>query len=179
MRNRYASALICILAGILYIAVPHVFLPVCEYAETAVEGHAVAPAGHTHGAHASFSEHGAEAAPSGHQAENAKHAEQSHMVCFWTAQAEAGMGVFIIFGGLLLALSNPTERRFGITLMLAASAVLGASIPTLLVGVCLPEATPCRAGTLPALLLLSGFVFLFSLLNSLYLAKHPQAAVHA
>jgi hypothetical protein len=150
MRNKYISAFLCLGMGILYIAVPHTLLPVCEYAETAMGGHA------------------AIASPMGHST-------QSHMACFWTARAELGLGMLIIFGGLLPALSNSIEQRLGITLMFAASSVLGAAIPAVLIGVCPGETMPCRAGTLPALLILSGLFFLFSLLNVLFLNKRRKA----
>jgi hypothetical protein len=92
------------------------------------------------------------------------------MVCFWTARAEEGLGLLVIFGGLLL-FSRSAERRMGISLMLAGAAVFGAAIPCALLGMCRGETMPCRAGTLPALLLLSGFLFFFALLNSIFLLK--------
>jgi hypothetical protein len=170
MSNRYLAALIVIIAGLLYIAIPHSLLPVCEYAPRTAQEHAVAPAEHT-GAHGSMPEHGHPAAAPAGQEPPAEQEGTSHMVCFWTAKAELGLGALVVFGGLLLALGESVERRLGVTLMLAACAVFGAAIPAALIGVCPAKAMPCRAGTLPALLLLSGFLLLFALLNCRHLLK--------
>jgi hypothetical protein len=150
--HKYIQVLLCLAAGLLYIAVPHVLLPVCEYA-------ALAPAGHMPGALMPLPEHSA----------------ATHMVCYWTARAEAGLGGLLIFGALLLLLSSSRERRSGILLTLAGGALLGAAIPSLLIGVCRQESMPCRAGTLPALLLLSGFFFLLALLGGLYAGRRRKA----
>jgi hypothetical protein len=166
-RNKYLSVLVCLVTGLLYISIPHVLLPVCEYAAPASGEHSSAPDGGERGAHGTHGAHMAMPSTSGHSG-------QEHAVCFWTARAEAGLGGLIVFGAFLLLLSNSLERRSGISLMLAGSTVLGALIPTVLIGVCQQETMPCRIGTLPALLLLSGFFFLFFLLNSFYLVKRRK-----
>ncbi|MDR3175494.1 MAG: DUF4418 family protein [Desulfovibrio sp.] len=170
-------ALLYALIGLLYIAVPHGLLPVCEYADASAAHHHAAPVHGelTHGAHTPPTEqHGVGTSTSGHQEDAARHAEADHAVCFWTAKAEAGLGGLIVFASLLLFFSASPERRSGITLVLAGIAALGALIPFELIGVCLQESMPCRAGTLPALLLLSGFFFLFALLHSFYLIRYRK-----
>jgi hypothetical protein len=97
------------------------------------------------------------------------------MVCFWTARAEMGIGLLTVFGALLL-LTGSDERRLGITLMLAGTAVVGALIPYALIGVCERETMPCRAGTLPGLLLLSGLFLGCTLLQARSLAASRRAA---
>jgi hypothetical protein len=161
MRERYIQVLVCIAAGLLYIAVPHVLFPVCEYAVLAA-GEQAPTMGHMGGAMSLPESSGPE------------HSGPAHMVCYWTARAEAGLGGLLLFSALLLSLSASRERRSGIMLTLAGSAVLGAAIPSLLIGVCRQENMPCRAGTLPALLLLSGFFFLFALLNGLYSGRRRK-----
>jgi hypothetical protein len=151
------SALICVLAGILYIAVPYRIFPVCGYAGIA------SPAEKELAASAPAAGHGQIALSPRHP--GAEFSGRTRMVCFWTARAETGPGILMIFGGLLLLFARSRERRLGVTLMLAGTAVFGAAIPYGLIGVCGGEAMPCRAGTLPALLLLSGFFLLFALLN--------------
>jgi hypothetical protein len=170
--NKYIFALLVIVSGILYIAVPNTILPVCEYADIATPGHAapVSDAGHGHAAPDIHTGHGHADAPPVHQVDSAKASAPAHMLCFWTARAEFGLGLLVIFGGLLLALSKTTERRLGVTLMLAGTAVFGAAIPYALIGVCLAESASCRAGTLPALLILSALLLLFSLINCRYLS---------
>ncbi len=100
------------------------------------------------------------------------------MKCFWTARAELGLGALIIFGGLLSCFSS-AERRIGLSLMVAATALLGAALPLFVIGVCPGPAMPCRAGTLPALLLLSGALFLFSIFNCYRLHKSKKSTSHA
>jgi hypothetical protein len=156
MRERYIQVLVCIAAGLLYIAVPHVLLPVCDYAGPAA-GEQAPPMGYMSGA-----------------MPLPGHSGPAHMVCYWTARAEAGLGGVFLFSALLLLLSASRERRSGIMLTLAGSAVLGGAIPSLLIGVCRQETMPCRAGTLPALLLLSGFFFLFALLGGLYSGRRRK-----
>lgn len=96
------------------------------------------------------------------------------MKCFWSARAELGLGAAVIFGGLLLLLLGNTATRLGISLMLLAVTILTAATPTVLIGACRLDHMPCRAGALPALILLSGLLAIFLLLNILYLAKSNQ-----
>ncbi|MDR1489132.1 MAG: DUF4418 family protein [Desulfovibrio sp.] len=170
-------ALLYAVVGLLYIAVPHVLLPVCEYADASAAHHHAASVlgGQAHNTHTPPPDHhGSGSAAPNHQEDPAVHSEPGHVVCFWTAKAEAGLGGLVIFGSLLLLFAGSPERRSGITLLLAGSAVLGALIPSVLIGVCQQESMPCRAGTLPALLLLSGVFFLFALLHSFYLIKYRR-----
>jgi hypothetical protein len=172
MHNRLISALICLLSGILFIAVPHKIFPVCAYS--------VAPA-----ALSAHAEHGPDlsAAPGGGRELSSIppggiSPARAPMVCFWTARAEGGLGLLVIFAGLLLLFFRSPEGRLGIMLMLAGTAVFGAAIPCAILGVCARESMPCRAGTLPALVLLSGFFCLFSLLNAFWLLKNRKARGH-
>ncbi|MDR2604271.1 MAG: DUF4418 family protein [Desulfovibrio sp.] len=173
-----AASLLYIAAGLLYIAVPHVLLPVCGYAGGSVaHQHAASAHGErAHGGHTppAAEQHGGESSVSGHQEYATGDSEAEHAVCFWTAKAEAGLGGLVIFASLLLFFAGSPEQRSGITLMLAGVAVLGALIPSELIGVCRQESMPCRAGTLPALLLLSGFFFLFALSHSVYLIRRRK-----
>ena len=92
------------------------------------------------------------------------------MKCFWTARAEIGVGAMVVAGGLLYLFSADFQRRLGLVMMIGLSALLGAAIPTALIGVCANEAMLCRAGTLPAWLIVSGLLLLISILKARGLA---------
>lgn len=96
------------------------------------------------------------------------------MKCFWTARVELGLGIVIIFGGILLLLFRHLYARMGVCLMLLAVAVLALTVPVGLVGVCPMPNMPCRMGTLPGLVVLSILLILFLLGNLFYLYKKSQ-----
>jgi Domain of unknown function (DUF4418) len=78
----------------------------------------------------------------------------THMKCWYTAEAETGVGALIILTGVaLLALPGRVSRKTAgiIGGILGLIVIL---VPTVLVGVCSTPDAPCRIGTLPALILL-------------------------
>lgn len=95
----------------------------------------------------------------------------SVMKCHWTARAETGLGAVLIMGGLLYCLAKNEARRLDLSQMIGVLAILGGALPTLLIGVCANEAMLCRAGTLPAWTLLSGFLLAISVLDIRRLSK--------
>jgi hypothetical protein len=140
-------SLAALLFGLALILVPiHVF-PICEYAETP------APSGAAMG-HASAAGH----APAGGPA-----AESGHMVCWYMARAELGLGLALILCSLAPLLTPGAGDRRGLHLALASMALPAILLPTVLIGVCPGARMPCRAGTLPALVILGGLLGLFSL----------------
>jgi hypothetical protein len=154
MGNRILSAFVTVAAGVLLILIPQFIMPVCELPGGAV----IAP---EEGAH-SASRRGDTAAPAWGQH------SIPHMACFYTARAEAGLGVAVILAGLLLLVLKSDERRLGVSLSLALLAALAGAIPWFLIGVCPSDMMLCRSGTLPALLLVSAALLTYSLLNSWY-----------
>jgi len=99
------------------------------------------------------------------------------MRCFWSARAEMGVGAAVIAGGVFYLCSPDVQRRLGLSLMIGVLAVLGAALPLFLIGVCGNEAMRCRAGTLPAWMLVSGFLLLASLINDLLLVRKIKSGV--
>jgi hypothetical protein len=169
MVNRISTGLISLAAGVLLILIPNFILPVCEFALPAEpSGHLGHAADHWS---APVEEH---ALPPALPATEG-HSGQGHMVCFYTAQAELGLGAVVIFNGLLFLLFSSPQRRLGVSLSLTGSAVLSGAIPTLLIGVCPGDMMICHSGTLPALLIVSAALALFSLVNALYLGKKAAA----
>lgn len=87
------------------------------------------------------------------------------MKCFWTARAELGLGVAVMVGGFLYFLAKSERQKLGQCQMLAVLAALGGCIPSFLIGVCADEAMLCRAGALPAWMIVSGFLLLVCVIN--------------
>ncbi|MDR1309144.1 MAG: DUF4418 family protein [Deltaproteobacteria bacterium] len=144
MTNNKLNCVLCLLAGLLYILVPHHLLPVCEFAS--------AGSSQPHGV--SVQEMAAHDGAGG--------MSPAHAVCFYTARAELGLGLLIVMGAILLAFSGSAGYRAGILALEAGAAAIGALFPTVLIGVCQSQRMPCRAGTLPALIILSVLFFAFS-----------------
>jgi hypothetical protein len=122
---------ILILLGVLVVLTPWYIFPVCEIAEKS--GAMQMNDG---------SDNGMNMNPG------------THMKCWYTAEAETGVGVLIILTGVaLLALPGRISRKTAgiIGGILGLIVIL---VPTILVGICSTPDAPCRIGTLPALILL-------------------------
>ncbi|HWQ41246.1 MAG TPA: DUF4418 family protein [Desulfosporosinus sp.] len=96
------------------------------------------------------------------------------MKCFWSGRAEIGIGLLILCGGVLIALSRSPFTRIGISLMTALTGILGILVPTLLIGGCEMDMMPCRMTTFPSLTILGGLTVAASLLNALYLWRQNK-----
>jgi hypothetical protein len=93
------------------------------------------------------------------------------MVCTYTARTELILGILISFLSLFLFFSSEKEsqRYLSLSLLILFSfSLLG---PTYLIGMCKGPTMPCRLGTLPALLLLSGAGILLSILTFFFSLK--------
>lgn len=89
----------------------------------------------------------------------------THMKCWYTGEAETGVGAILVLTGLaLLVLQRRVPQKvFGIlAIILGIGTVL---IPTIIIGVCKAPDAPCRTGTLPALVLFG----ILTLITGLYL----------
>jgi hypothetical protein len=164
MQNRILSALVTAAAGVLLMLIPQFILPVCELSidkQTAMEL----------GNHLSASHEDISAPALGQHA-------PAHMACFYTAQAEAGLGAALILAGLLLLVLKSDERRLGVSLSLTLVAALAGAVPWFVIGVCASEQMLCRSGTLPALLIVSAAILLYSGLNAWYLHHHSKRRGH-
>lgn len=87
------------------------------------------------------------------------------MKCYWTAQAETGIGISIVVLGVLLILLSSRQIRIGISIGIALNAILVILIPDALIGVCGKIHMSCRALTLPALNLLGALTLLAAVIN--------------
>jgi hypothetical protein len=77
------------------------------------------------------------------------------MKCFWSGQAEIGIGLLILCGGVLLVVLKSPLMRIGISIMTALSGLLGLAVPALLIGGCEMPTMACRMTTFPSLYVLS------------------------
>ncbi|WP_294826943.1 DUF4418 family protein [Gilliamella sp. G0441] len=152
MKNRIILSLFFVFLGLMIILFPIYILPVCPHPDALVNtahgiNNQVANTGHMHTGAGKI------------------------MKCFWTARAELGIGALIIVIGTLMLLSRTIFVRLGLSMALACISLLAIAIPTILIGVCSNEMMRCNMGAKPALVLLSGILFVVSILNSLYLNK--------
>lgn len=150
MKNRLILSLFFILIGLLLILVPLYILPVCPPPElVSMPSDAIDQ----------------------HAAHSMQHGTGKIMKCFWTARAEIGIGSVVIAIGLLMHFTKNAFIRMGLSMSLACIALLAAAIPLVLIGVCGNEMMRCNMGTKPALVLLSGLLFVVAVINTFYLNK--------
>jgi hypothetical protein len=89
------------------------------------------------------------------------------MICWHAWRAEIGLGLAAMIVGALMLLARASFES-GLSLSLLPLAAAGALYPTVLIGVCPGASMPCRAGTLPALVILSSFLAALSLGRALF-----------
>jgi hypothetical protein len=85
------------------------------------------------------------------------------MPCHYTARSEAGLGATLFFMGLSLFFTTSKSYRKGLAFSALALSVYAAALPLHLTGLCPGPMMPCRLGTLPAILILSGILSAWSL----------------
>jgi hypothetical protein len=91
------------------------------------------------------------------------------MTCHWTAQAEIGVGMFIVLLGLFLICCADKGVRLGISLGIFGGGILVLLFPHVLIGGCLMETMPCRVVAFPALSVLGVLTMAGSAANLYYL----------
>ncbi|MWN31405.1 DUF4418 family protein [Gilliamella sp. Pra-s65] len=165
MKNRIISSSIFIIIGVLIILFPLYILPVCPLPEAIVT-----PVDTMSHGMSAMNGASSELAHSGHM-----HASTGKiMKCFWTARAEIGIGCLVIVIGALLLISRTAFIRMGLSMATACISLLAAAIPTILIGVCSNEMMRCNMGAKPALVLLSGLLFIAAVVNTYYLNKKTK-----
>jgi hypothetical protein len=97
------------------------------------------------------------------------------MKCFWSGQAEIGIGILILCGGLLLILLKSPHIRIGISVMVALAGVLALLVPIALIGGCEMDTMACRMTTFPALTVLSVLTAATCAANAVYLRGRDKA----
>ena len=94
---------------------------------------------------------------------------QIPMKCHWSSQVIAGLGMLITCEGILLGVMRPVAARQALGIVVMLTAMLAITVPTVLIGVCDAAIMPCRAGMLPATLVLSILTGLAGIGNTVYL----------
>jgi hypothetical protein len=84
--------------------------------------------------------------------ENMDSSSDSHMSCWFTARAEAGIGALVILSGLTLIALPGRNSRKAIGVQAIGLGLVTILLPTLLTGICPPASAPCRIGTQPGLI---------------------------
>ncbi len=87
------------------------------------------------------------------------------MKCFWTAQAEVGLGALTVIAGLLLILSKQQETRRMLGVVAGSVGILVLLTPTNLIGMCVSTDHPCRVGTEPFLILAGAVVLIVGIIT--------------
>ena len=84
------------------------------------------------------------------------------MRCFYTAQAELGVGLLITVLGILFFFEKKRVAQITTAVGIAFSSVIAFLIPNFLIGVCGSAHMHCKAVTQPALTLISIITFVIS-----------------
>lgn len=98
-------------------------------------------------------------------------ATEMKMACYYTKQAEVGLGVLVAVLGVVTLLSKNASVRSGLSIAILGIAVLVVVYPLYLTGLCKMSDMMCRLRTLPALILTSIVLGITSVINVLYLSK--------
>ena len=98
-------------------------------------------------------------------------ATEMKMACYYTKQAEVGLGVLVAVLGVVALLSKNASVRSGLSLAILGIAVLVVVYPLYLTGLCKMSDMMCRLRTLPALILISVVIGVVAIINFLYLGK--------
>lgn len=98
-------------------------------------------------------------------------ATEMKMACYYTKQAEVGLGVLVAVLGIVALLSRNASVRSGLSLAILGIAVLVVAYPLYLTGLCKMSDMMCRLRTLPALILISVVIGVVAIINFLYLGK--------
>lgn len=96
------------------------------------------------------------------------------MKCFWSGQAEIGIGLLVLCGGLLLVVVKAPLIRLGISMMTALTGIIGILIPTVLIGGCEMATMACQMTTFPALIVIQILILATCSVNIIYLWRRSS-----
>jgi hypothetical protein len=100
--------------------------------------------------------------------------DDMHMKCYWTAQAEIGIGGLIAALGIALIIFASVKIRLGLTIGLLLSSIHALLLAHVLIGGCTMHTMPCRKLTIPAITSVSILLIIGSALYMVYLARKKE-----
>lgn len=108
-------------------------------------------------------------------------AKEMVMTCHWSVQAEAGLGILLLFAGILSLSAKGREAKVLLSLQTVGSYAAGILIPAFLIGGCKSKDMACQSLTFPSLYLISILGILYSAGNIAFVylsgkAEGPQKA---
>ncbi len=96
------------------------------------------------------------------------------MRCTYTARVETIIGVGLTFVSLMLLIAREKETRVFLSIVIAAKGLAVILVPEF-IGFCQSPMMPCVSGTVPALRIAGGAVFLLSLISLFIELKGKKA----
>jgi hypothetical protein len=100
----------------------------------------------------------------------------TYPLCYWTAQAELGMGMLIVALGLCFIIFPDPKTQIGLTLGILFASILVLGLPYALIGGCKGEAMNCHKAAFPALTVFGSILLLYSVFIVAYIEKKKLAA---
>jgi len=98
-------------------------------------------------------------------------AHEMKMACYYTKQAEIGLGIIIVLLGIATAVIKNRDIRIGISFSQLLISILILLYPLKLIGLCKMSNMACRLRTLPSLFVTSVLLLIISAVNIWHLSK--------
>jgi hypothetical protein len=90
------------------------------------------------------------------------HGEDGYPHCYWSAQAEIGMGLLIVALGVCIIVFADPKTLLGLLIGVFLASFIALSIPNMLIGGCGMMSMQCRRVAFPALTVESVILLIFS-----------------
>jgi hypothetical protein len=98
-------------------------------------------------------------------------------ICFWTAQAEMGMGLLIVALGACMIVFTEQKTHLGLLIGIFLSSIIALAIPNFLITGCTSMTMRCHKVAFPALTIESAVLLVFSaiMITLIAMKKSPEA----
>lgn len=102
--------------------------------------------------------------------------EDNYPRCYWSAQAEIGMGMIIAALGVCLMVFDEQKTRLGLNIGIFLASIVVLFIPHALIGGCNMMSMTCRRVAFPALSVISILILVGAVANMFYLEGKTRKA---